>query len=85
MDIIAMVITTFLYVLLIALVIRALMSWFPGAGNNAFGQALRQITEPVLDPVRRVLPSTGMIDFSTLIVIILIYVMINVVNQAAAS
>jgi YggT family protein len=80
---IAAVVITFLYILLIAIVIRALMSWFPGASNNAFGRIIFQFTEPVLEPVRRIMPRTGMIDFSALAVIILIYIMIAVVNRAA--
>jgi YggT family protein len=82
---IAAIFTTFLYILLIAIVIRALMSWFPGAQNNAFARLLHQITEPLLEPVRRVMPRAGMIDFSALAVIILLWLMIAVINQLAES
>lgn len=85
MDLVATLITTFLYVLLIAVIIRALLSWFPGATHNAFGQAIRQFTDPLVEPVRRVMPQTGMIDFSTLAVIVILYLSISVVNRAAAG
>ncbi len=84
-PLIARIFTSFLTVLLIAVVIRALLSWFPGAQNNAFAHAVRQVTDPLVDPVRRVMPRTGMIDFSTLVVIVLLYIAINVVNQVAAD
>lgn len=35
-------------------------------------QALDTITEPILEPIRRVMPRLGMIDFSPLVAILLI-------------
>jgi YggT family protein len=80
-----MVFTTFLYVLIIAIVIRALMSWFPMSRNNPFARIVYQLTEPLLEPVRRLMPRTGFIDLSAMVVIILLYVMIAVVNRAAEA
>lgn len=54
---------------------RIILSWFPlapgGAMASVFG-VLYNLTEPVLGPVRRVLPSVGMIDLSPIVVFILI-------------
>ncbi|MCK9521104.1 MAG: YggT family protein [Dehalococcoidia bacterium] len=80
---IATLFIVFLYLLIAALIGRALMSWFPVSHDNQFARVLYQITEPLLEPVRRIIPRTGMIDFSTMVVIILLYVMIAVVQQAA--
>jgi YggT family protein len=33
-----------------------------------------QITDPILNPIRRILPSTGMLDFSPLVAIIVLQV-----------
>lgn len=82
---IALIFTTFLYIILFAIVARSLVSWFPIDPRNRFVQLLHQFTEPLLEPVRRILPRTGMIDLSGLAVIILLYLMIAVVNQAAAN
>ena len=82
-DQIALIFTTFLYVLLFAIIARSLISWFPLDPRNQFVRVLHQVTEPLLDPVRRILPRTGMIDLSAMAVILLLYVMIYVVNQAA--
>ena len=84
-DQIAAVITTFLYILLVLIVIRSLLSWFPVSPRNQAVRMLHEITEPLLAPARRILPRTGMIDLSALVVILLLYLMINVVNQAANS
>lgn len=35
---------------------------------------INRIVEPVLNPIRRILPQTGMVDFSPLVAIILIQV-----------
>ena len=57
----------------IALFGRIILSWFPlapgGAMASVFG-VLYSITEPVLGPVRRVLPSVAMIDLSPIVVFI---------------
>jgi YggT family protein len=82
---IAAVFTTFLTILIICIIIRSLMTWFPQARNNQFGRLLDQIVEPLVAPVRNILPQTGMIDFSALVVIVILYIMIAVVNQAAAQ
>ena len=82
---IALVFTTFLYILILLIVARALISWFPVSRDNQLVRLLYQVTEPLLEPLRRILPKTGMIDFSAMIMIILLYVMIRVVNQVAES
>lgn len=53
------------------IIIRALISWVNPDPWNPIVQLLVRITEPVLRPVRRRLPATG-IDFSPVIVIIAI-------------
>lgn len=82
---VATIFTTFLYILLIAIVIRALLSWFPMSRNNPFVRIIHQITDPLLEPVRRIMPRTGIIDLSAMVVIVLLYVAIAVVNRAASS
>lgn len=42
-------------------------------------QALDRIVEPFLAPIRRLLPQTGMIDFSPMILIILIQVLSRII------
>lgn len=82
-DQIASIFIVFLWVLVVAVVARALLSWFPGAQDNQFARAIYTLTEPLLEPIRRIMPRTGIIDFSSLIAILLLYVMIAVVSRAA--
>jgi YggT family protein len=63
----------FLLVTLWALVLgRMLMSWVDPTGRNQVSAFLIQATEPMLAPVRRMLPQTGMIDWSGFIVLIVL-------------
>jgi YggT family protein len=61
----------FLLLALWALVLgRMLMSWVDPTGRNQVSAFLIQVTEPMLAPVRRMLPATGMMDWSGLIVLL---------------
>ena len=63
----------FLLVALWALVLgRMLMTWFDPGGRNQVSAFLVQATEPLLGPVRRVLPPTGTIDWSGFVVLIVL-------------
>ncbi len=51
---------------------RVLLSWFDPGGGSAVSRFLFETTEPLLAPVRRLLPPSGMLDFSALIVLIVL-------------
>jgi YggT family protein len=77
------VLTTFIRilgnVLWIAILIRALMSWVMPQEGSGFSRVLRDITEPILAPIRRVMPLLGGIDLSPLLAIILIQLIVYLV------
>lgn len=52
------------------LIIRGIVSWFSLDPNNPFFGILYGLTEPVLAPVRNVIPPLGFIDISFLVVFI---------------
>lgn len=75
-ELIASVFRIYYFILLA----RIFMSWIPGLSENPIGQMIYQVTEPVLAPIRGVLqqflpPSMGMMDFSPIVVIILMNVL----------
>lgn len=80
---IAALFNAFLYILIIAMVARALLSWFPISRNNPFIRLVHQITDPLVEPVRRVMPRTGMIDLSPMVVVVVLWLMILVVNRVS--
>jgi YggT family protein len=51
---------------------RAILSWFPIDPHNSLVTLLYEVTEPILAPLRNVIPRIGMIDISPLVAIILI-------------
>ena len=61
-------------VLNLAIVARILLSWIPIDRNNRLIVFLYEITEPILGPIRRVMPSMGGLDLSPMIALILIQV-----------
>jgi YggT family protein len=75
----------FLSILLIALWLlvlgRVLMSWFDPGRSNQVSRFLIQATEPILAPVRRFLPQSGMFDFSALIVLLLLGTLMRAVQS----
>ena len=56
-----------------ALLIYVLLSWFGGRGANPMGALLADVVEPLLRPVRRLLPPLGGFDITPAIVIVLLY------------
>ena len=67
-DIISLVIT----VLTIALIGRALLSWFDPGLRSMLGRLLVDITEPIIGPIRSVVPPLGMIDISPIVALLLV-------------
>jgi YggT family protein len=47
-----------------------LLSWLDLPPENPFVRVVRQLTEPVLAPLRRILPSAGGFDLSPLLVLL---------------
>lgn len=72
-------------VLVFAILIRALMSWFMPADGSGFMRVLLDITEPILAPIRRILPPLGGIDFSPILAMVLIYAVSAVLQSLIAS
>jgi YggT family protein len=56
----------------LAIFLRAIISWFRLSPDNPIQVILVQITEPILAPLRRIVPSLGMIDITPWVAIILL-------------
>ena len=67
-----------LFVGLLALVLsililgRVVVSWLNPTGGGAMTAFLYQTTEPILAPIRRVIPPSGGIDWAPMIAILLL-------------
>lgn len=57
-------------IFLVALIIQVILSWVNPGGYNPAAALIHALTEPLLGPVRRMIPTTGGLDFSPMLVII---------------
>lgn len=65
----------------LALFIRVVMSWFPLSSSAARSvmDIVVRITEPVLGPIRRALPSFGGLDISPIVAILLLSILTRLI------
>lgn len=78
----AAIICQLLNLFVIAIFVRVILSWFPLAPGGAMSSVysvLYTVTEPVLGPIRRMLPSVGMLDISPIVVIVLVQILCRAV------
>jgi YggT family protein len=72
---------TILQIFQLILLARVLLSWFPDIDrSNPIVQFLYDITEPVLRPVRQMLPQNTPMDFSPLVVFFGIWFLMQIVR-----
>jgi YggT family protein len=71
-------VVTFIQLLLqalsFAILARVLLSWVDPRANMQVTRILHEMTEPILGPIRSVMPSVGMFDFSPIIAMLLLHV-----------
>jgi YggT family protein len=79
----AIYIITQLFALLI--LARVLMSWVRVDPYHPVAQFIYNTTEPFLRPVREALPPVGGLDFSPIVVLILVQVIGEILRQALAG
>lgn len=65
-SLLALIVNVYSFLVLV----RVLMTWIPNLDPyNPIVQFLLQLTEPVLEPARRLIPPIGMIDISPIVVL----------------
>jgi YggT family protein len=69
------------WLLSILIIARSIMSWFSPRPTNIVAIYLYKVTEPLLMPLRRIVPRTGMIDFTPLLAIIILYLIPVILNN----
>ena len=74
--------------LYIALLARVLLNWF-NVGQHSplypLVAVVYQVTEPILAPIRRVLPRFGMFDFSPIVAFLILSLIQSVLLEALSS
>ncbi len=68
------------FLLFVIMIIMAVMSWVV-QGYNATLMVLNQLTEPFLNPIRKIIPNMGGLDLSMLVA----FLAMNVINILLSS
>ncbi|MBA2248122.1 MAG: YggT family protein [Chloroflexia bacterium] len=71
-----------LNILSLLLLARALFSWFDPSFNSTIGKLLFDVTEPIIAPIRQVVPSGGGFDLSIMVTMLLLIVLRQLVASA---
>lgn len=69
LDLAYRIITTLIFV-------RVVLSWFPALRHPAV-RVIHDLTSPILDPIRRVMPAAGGLDLSPIVAVLLLYLARN--------
>lgn len=76
-DALVFILSALIDIYIFILLARAFASWLNPDPYNPIVRFLYLTTEPVLAPVRRILPIAGGIDFSPLVVLLILYLIRN--------
>ena len=69
------------FVIWFLLIARVVMSWTNPRGGGELTAFVYQATEPILAPIRRLLPPSAGVDWSPLIAMLLLGVIVRVIVQ----
>jgi YggT family protein len=83
-DILVLFINALSQLLVILVIISVILSYFMDP-YHPIRRSIDGVVEPMLAPIRRVVPPLGMIDLSPLILIILIQVLANIIVRILLS
>ena len=72
-------------VLSFAILGRVLLSWIDPMGNMRITQIIRDLTEPLLAPIRSLMPNMSMFDFSPIIALLLLQAVNRLLLSAIAQ
>lgn len=79
------ILIVFLNLYYVILLIRVLITWFPIDRYNPIVKTLFALTEPLLEPIRSIMPRTGALDLSPLVAMLLIFFLQRALAVLAAG
>jgi len=66
-------------VLMLLVIARVIVSWLAPSGGGGLVAFIYQATEPILSPIRRVVPPTGGLDWAPLIAMLVLGLLLRLV------
>lgn len=73
-------IKTVIWVYIIALILQAVISWVGSAQGNPVSPLVQSLTYPIVRPIRRFVPTIGMMDLSPLVAILGLNILLIIAN-----
>jgi YggT family protein len=71
-------------VLIYLILIASILSWFQPDPRNPLVRLLHAIVDPVLHPIRTLLPSAMGMDFSPMLAIVILWLLQSLINNSLA-
>ena len=65
----------------LAILARALLSWVRPDPYNPIVRALNAITDPILEPLRRIIPRIGMMDLTPMAAMFMLFILASLVEN----
>jgi YggT family protein len=80
MIFLAILIHRIIQILVVVVIVQAVLSFFMSP-FHPIRQTIDRIVEPMLAPIRRIIPPVGMLDFSPLVLIIILQILDSVLTR----
>lgn len=74
-------IKTIIWVYIFALILQAVISWVGSAQGNPVVPLVHSLTNPIVRPIQKIVPTIGMIDLSPMVAIVALNVLLIVINN----
>ncbi len=84
-DVVAFLIVTAYHVLFVALMVRVIASWFGVFRHSRWMRPVYRLTDWLVEPIRRLLPAVGTIDFSPLVAWLVLWVLKQILLSVVLS
>jgi YggT family protein len=85
LESIGVFIQIFSIVLIAAIFIRIIFSWTGFDPSNPIYEMIFNVTEPILGPIRSVMPRMGMLDLTPMAAIFLLFMLMRLGQSLAAT
>lgn len=69
------------WIYIFALIVQAIMSWAGNTYGNPLSDVLNSLTHPLLQPIRNIVPTIGMVDLSPMVAILLLNIVLIVLES----
>ncbi len=79
MNLVVSLINLFSNLLTLLIIVYVVLAYFMSP-YHPVRKIVDRLVEPLLSPIRRVLPQTGMVDFSPMVLLLLVWIVTRLIN-----